>query len=299
MPVTYRYLVHNNGPALWPEHKSAAECLDLKQSTLPMAWEGTYQSNPTPPGGVVFLRDWWMNQETRYDVTNEGLEVAAIARYLSFDTAMTDRSEMRSNSDPDYTACVVGDLLPDYRLLIRRVWRERVGFPELHAAIERLTDQYNQDGKLRAVVIEDRGSGTSALQTLRQGSDQALAEMLVPFQPTTGKQVRAQQAALWCANGCVLLPAPGMRAPVWMLDFEDELFTFPGGVHDDQVDAMVQLVIYLEHYLSTGFHTRNRPVDEVLDEPFGGDDRVSNALREARAAKDATGSQIIAQKRRR
>ena len=299
MPVTYRYLIHANGPALWPEHKSAEECLALKHSTLPMAWEGTYQSNPTPPGGVVFLRDWWNTPDLRYDAMSAGVEASAIARYLSFDTAMTDKSEARASGDPDFTACVVGDLLPDSRLLIRRVWRERVGFPELHAAITRLTDQYNQDGKLRAVVIEDRGSGTSALQTLRQGSDQHLAEMLVPFMPTTGKQVRAQQAALWCANGCVLLPAPGMRAPAWMLDFEDELFTFPGGVHDDQVDAMVQLVIYLEHYLSTGFHTRQRPVDAVLDEPFGGDDRVSNALREAQAAKEASGSTLVAQRRRR
>ena len=61
---------------------------------------------------------------------------------------------------------------------------------------------------------------------------------------------------MWCKNGSVLLPAPSAGAP-WLVDFEDELFTFPAAANDDQVDAFSQLIIYIENLLAEGFHARH------------------------------------------
>jgi phage terminase large subunit-like protein len=109
--------------------------------------------------------------------------------------------------------------------------------------------------KLRNVLIEDKASGISATQTLRATADPWLADIITPFQPIGDKSQRAEQAAVWCQNGSVLLPEPGPDVP-WLLDFEDELFLAPQSEFMDQVDAFSQLVLFVERLLEAGFHAR-------------------------------------------
>lgn len=250
---TRSLVLHAGGPALWPQHKPLAEVLTLKETTPPLIWEGTYQGNPTPPGGHTFKRTWW--RHTRYHM-REHLELPAAAiwaRYQSWDTG--------SKTDPEnaFTACTTAELLtePLYALRVTRVWRERLEFSDLPDAIRDAAILGNRDGKLRAVVIEDKGSGISALQTLRAGAERWLARLLVPYLPTLDKVMRADQAATWCKNGSVWLPSPDATGLVpWLLDFEDELFNFPQSAFLDQVDSFSQLVIFLENLIAEGFHAR-------------------------------------------
>jgi len=53
-----------------------------------------------------------------------------------------------------------------------------------------------------------------------------------------------------------LLPHPSEHAP-WLLEFENELFSFPGSAFKDQVDSFSQLVIYTENLLSEGLRARS------------------------------------------
>lgn len=249
MPVMHKVRLHQSGPALWPDHKSLAEVLELRGSTPENVWESTYQGNPQPPGGALFRPEWWGTHETRADVGDRAITNRTIARWQSWDTAMKD--------DPTsaYSVCVTGDLLPDYRLLIRHVYRQRLTFPDLPATIERTARQFNGDEKLRGVLIEDRASGISAYQTLMASSESWMAHRLVPFSPSGSKIFRAEQASVWCRNGCVLLPIPN-DAATWLFEFEDELFTAPGSEFMDQVDALTQLILYLEHLLAEGWRFR-------------------------------------------
>lgn len=114
----------------------------------------------------------------------------------------------------------------------------------------------NRDGKLEAVIIEDMSSGTGVVQTLQLGDD-LLAEIVKPFKPANfgDKVQRAQQAALWCKRGCVLLPQPSYESP-WLHEFEKQLFGFPDTEYKDMVDAFSQLCIYLEHLLAAGWRAR-------------------------------------------
>lgn len=199
-------------------------------------------------GTTSFSASWWDGQH-RYPAADRGLRNAVIGRWLSWDTGLKDTDTSA------YSACTVGELVADYRLIIRHVWRDRLNFPDLTAAIEQLARTYNYDGKLRGVIIEDKASGTSAYQTLIASSDPWLAELIVPFSPHGSKEQRAEQAGVWCRNGCVWLPHPGPEVP-WLEVFEEELFAFPDTEFKDQVDSFSQLILYLEHYLSTGFHAR-------------------------------------------
>ena len=241
--TTHRLLLHSDGPALWPQHKPLGEVLELRAVTPALIWSGTYQGVPSPPGGYIFKRSWW-RRKNRYETVGD-----CHARFISWDTGMKDEEK----HDP--SACLVADLLPDYRLYLRWAYAEQLEFPDLATQIQVVAETWNHDGKLSGVIIEDKASGTSALQTLRAVAPAWLVPLLMGFMPTTDKVTRAGQASVWCQNDCVLFPRPG-AAMHWLIDFEDELFNFPQATHDDRVDAFSQLLLYLENLLEHGYHAR-------------------------------------------
>ena len=249
MPA-HQVLLHHDGPALWPQHKPLAEVLELRATTPELTWSGTYQGVPTPPGGYTFKRSWWP-KERRYDTADSGIRNLVYARYISWDTGLKDKEE----EDTDFTGYTVAELWPDYRLGVRYVQQERLEFPYLPDVIEQTAVKWNADEKLHGILIEDKQSGTSALQTLAASGPDWLKGLLIPFNPTTDKITRASQAAVWCRNGCVLLPYPAADL-YWLIDFEEELFSFPQAAHDDRVDSFTQLILYLEHILAAGRKAR-------------------------------------------
>jgi len=252
---TYTYTLHTRGPALWPEHKPLAEVLDLEATTPEWTWEATYQGNASPPGGSIYRREWWLGRN-RYDPEHvEELARTAVGRCLSFDTAVEDKENSA------FTAWGAFDLLPDHRLLVRDVGRARLTFAQLPQHIEAYAERWNYDDKLRygegsRVVIESKSSGTSAYQTLAAASEVLwLRDILVPWMPTVDKLHRARQASVWCRNACILLPVPSHLVP-WLLTFENELFSVPSAEFMDQADMFSQIVVYLEHIISAGWHAR-------------------------------------------
>ena len=161
---------------------------------------------------------------------------------ISFDTASKDREEHA------YTACTVGELTPDYRLIVREVWRDKLQFPDLPDTIRHIAERYNYDGQLRALIIEDKSSGTSAYQTLMRSAPTWLQRILVAFQPSGDKLQRGNQAAVWAKRDCVLLPHPAEGAE-WLHEFESELYSFPLSVFKDQADSFNQLIIYVVKFI--------------------------------------------------
>lgn len=194
-----------------------------------------------------FVRDWWRGRN-RFDVTDQAIVNRSVARVLSFDTGMKDKSSSA------YSAATVGEFGPDYRMYIRHAWREKLIFPDLVDQIVAMVRHHDRDNKLRAVVIEDKASGTSAYQTILAAYPQ-LGELLVPYMPVGSKEERAAQAAVWCKLGCVLLPHPSEAVP-WLYDYESELFGFPDAEYRDWVDTLSQLVSYMEHYIRAGWQAR-------------------------------------------
>jgi predicted phage terminase large subunit-like protein len=227
--------------------------LELARMELPdRVYRQEYEASFVDDATMIFDRSWWAGQN-RYDPEDETLPYKALAVFLSWDTGMKDKV---TNA---YTARVAGFLMPDYKLVIRHVMRDRITFPALPSIIAQDAEtwrwQIGRDQKLRGILIEDKASGTSALQTLKHTAEPWIAELLKPFMPSGDKAQRAEQAAVWCKNGSVLLPQPGLAVP-WLMDYEDELFLAPQSEFMDQVDATSQLILWTEHYLAEGFHAR-------------------------------------------
>ncbi|MPZ99496.1 MAG: phage terminase large subunit [Dehalococcoidia bacterium] len=260
------------GEALWPARYPLSRLEKVRASSVD--FDALYQQHPVAREGATFRREWLAG--LRYDAEDGGPANLCVGRWISVDSAMKD------TISSDYTAVCVVEMLPDYRLLVREVYRERLQFPDLPGTIEAIGRRYNRDLKLRGVLIEDKGSGISALQTLRASAPDWLARMLLPFEPGGSKEYRASQAAVWVRNGCVLLPHPSEAVP-WLADFEAELFAFPSAAHDDQVDSLVQAVLFLEHYVAQGFHARAEAyrVREVV--PLSASKRAIDRLQHTRA----------------
>ncbi len=195
-----------------------------------------------------FKRAWW-RRRNRYDATDPAWSHRAAGRYQFWDTALKDTNTSA------YSAMVELEVQPDYRVLVRRVFREKLIYPDLVPVIEAEAARGNADLKLRGVVIEDKASGISAIQTLQQAGPAWLRTLVIPFEPKGDKRQRGQQAAVWCKLGCVWLPEPSEAVP-WLLDFESELYAAPDGAYLDQHDAATMGILYLEHIIAAGYQAR-------------------------------------------
>jgi predicted phage terminase large subunit-like protein len=107
----------------------------------------------------------------------------------------------------------------------------RLEYPALKRFIVSHAARYNPE----AVLIEDKASGQSLLQDLRQES----ALPVIPIGATADKLTRLVRVTPMMEAGRVALP---QFAP-WLAAFEAEFFAFPTAAHDDQVDAV-------SHYLN-------------------------------------------------
>jgi predicted phage terminase large subunit-like protein len=230
----------NPNPAIRRAAELAAD--RVPPNTYKQEWLAEFVSDANNP----FDPEWWTvtkdHDARRFDAKDPAHKIACAARWISWDTALEDTASAA------YSACIVGELTPDYRLFIREVYRDKLTFPNLMTQIERiarkyLDDEYRGAPKLQAIIIESKVSGIDAFHTLRATADRDIARLVVPFRPEGSKEHRADLAAVWCKQGCVWLPWPDASVP-WLHALETEMYGFPDSTAKDQVDALAQLILY-------------------------------------------------------
>jgi len=208
---------------------------------------GELQQRPAPKGGAIYLREWF-DGKNRYDATDKKFFNRIVARWLSFDTAFVDTNAA------DTTGMNVLELTPDYHLALRLAEWKKLQYPALVSEVSDQAKRWNYDGKLRGIIIENKGSGISLIQTLRQTDE--TAPLILSFNPgSDNKPARARQASTWCARDCILLPMPSEHVP-WLFDFEELLFKFPNAKIDDPIDAFSQAILHLVNLIAEGWQFR-------------------------------------------
>jgi predicted phage terminase large subunit-like protein len=230
----------SENPYLSPEDIEQAR-RELPDSTFRQEYLAMFEDDAP----AIFSPSWWADGRARYDGAPWPAS-RAWGRYISLDTAF------KETKTAAYSAAVVGEFshFPDMRLAIIDAWRDRVAFPDLVTQTERLIRQFDADGKLNGVLIEDRASGISLVQTLRSSLPPGMADLIVPVPIPYGqnKGARAALASVPCRDGRVLLPI----AAHWLKAFEAELYAAPHGEYWDWIDSFSQLVLWTEHLLAAG-----------------------------------------------
>jgi len=203
--------------ALWPE-RFPLDWLQREQRADPREFTCQYQQRPYTEGGNIIKGNWWGT----YDPSPETLPKFAQV-VIGVDGAF------KKTNLSDYSAAVVAGLATDGDIYILDVMRERMDFPELKRALIRLNTQWRGRG-LRAIYIEDKASGITALQELKNQSGMSV----IPYKVVNDKVSRISAVTPLIEGGRCMLPT---NAP-WIDDFLKECEQFPNGNHDDQVDAL-------------------------------------------------------------
>ena len=102
--------------------------------------------------------------------------------------------------------------------------------------------------KPNTILVEDAGIGDGLVKELQNAGQSA-----VGVKPEHNKRTRMSIQSGKFASGQVFFPND---AP-WLADLENELFAFPNGRHDDQVDSISQA---LAHEIS-GFEWNQKSID--------------------------------------
>jgi predicted phage terminase large subunit-like protein len=196
------------------------ELLDaLRRDLGPQVFSAQYQQTPVAPEGNLIRLEWFGT----YDGVPERENFYRIAQ--SWDTGMTD------SPTSDFSVCTTWGWR-DHHWWLVDVLRERLAFPDLKRAVERLRRQWKAD----AVVIEQAGTGHALFQEFR--ADRVWRPVM--WSVDGGKEERLIGVSGQLESGLCLLPAD---AP-WLDAFRSELRAFPHGRHDDQVDSLSQFVEY-------------------------------------------------------
>ena len=205
------------GDVLAPEREDRDMLESLKLQLGGDLFSAQYQQSPVPPGGAMIKRAWVKRYSDLSAVSARNPVVVQ-----SWDTAQ------KGGPENDWSVCTTWyrDGV-DYYLV--DVWRDRVNYPKLKAVVSELAQRW----QAREIIIEEAGTAIALVQELaRQVSG------LRGVRSTLAKEARMSVASAKIEAGQVFLPE---RAP-WLADLEAELFAFPGGRHDDQVDSISQAI---------------------------------------------------------
>lgn len=187
-------------------------------------------------GGVIKSK-WWKRYVV-HDPDATPLEVrlslppGRVAAWVqSWDTGT------KAEQVHDPSVCTVWAVMEDGNAYLVDVLRKRMEYPDLKAAAVAMYDKWGAD----VVLIEDKGSGQSLIQDLRNSTKLPVKAI----EPVGDKVTRAVTSTLLMEAGRMHLPT---RAH-WLLDYETELTSFPTkGVHDDQVDSTSQFLDWLRTF---------------------------------------------------
>jgi predicted phage terminase large subunit-like protein len=201
---------------LW-EFKHSIEDLNRMRANNAYHFSGQYQQEPTPREGSIIKSAWFK----RYRVAP--IEKTRVIQ--SWDTAYKDKQI----NDPSVctTWLQAGSL---YYLLESFVIRG--DYPTVKRAVQSKFDQFRP----QAVLIEDKASGQSLIQELRQTNVPVIA-----INPVGDKVTRLNSVSTMFEAGQVFLP----ESAAWSADYEHELLSFPLAAHDDQVDSTSQALEWL------------------------------------------------------
>lgn len=221
-----RHMRRKPGDVLHPEREDLAQ-LEAQRAVMgSVAFNAQYQQAPVPADGQHVKRDW-LRRYASEPVRRPGDMIVQ-----SWDTATKD------SPDNDWSVCTTA-LKRGRQLYILDVFRARLTFPDLKRRLEALASTW----KVQVLLVEDAASGQQLIQQLRHENNPHIPRPIA-CRPEGNKVMRFMNQTPKIEAGDVMLPED---AP-WLAAFEKELLGFPTAKHDDQADALAQLLAWAESH---------------------------------------------------
>jgi predicted phage terminase large subunit-like protein len=208
------------GELMFPERFPEPEVRAQEKVLGTAGTAGQLQQRPAPKDGLIFKTGFV--RRFKGDALPEFTR-----RFFSCDTAFS------KERTADYSVILVAAEcnIPGFMgLWLLDVWRKQASFPELEQAVIDMNAKYHVD----TLLIEKKASGQSLIQALEVNTPFPV----VPVEVSTDKPTRGAACASTWEAGRIWIPED---AP-WVMDFLTEVYAFPNGKHDDQVDSLTQLI---------------------------------------------------------
>jgi predicted phage terminase large subunit-like protein len=217
-----------NGELLAPDRFGEAEVIAAKRTLGSYGYAGQMQQRPAPAEGGMFKRLWWKPYKP------ETLpKLKTVELYLD--------SAFKEGVHNDFSVFALWGFDGKGGGYVLNVWRRRVAFPALirlgHEAYAWSEEHF--PGMAILLVIEDKASGQSAIQTFSQPYHTVDGEL--PKLPVHSYKLPAGQSKIARAEGVTALVEGGSvfvpERAAWLEDWLLEHDKFPNDDHDDQVDT--------------------------------------------------------------
>jgi predicted phage terminase large subunit-like protein len=207
------------GDVLHPERESKADLDKIRSELGEGNFAAQYQQCPSEPVGRMIKQEYirrypWppLRDRSHYVIQ-------------SWDTAIG------ADGNHDYSVCATvqverGEDQPRYYVV--DIVRARLFYPELKA----LAIAQAKKHKPNAILVEKAGISEALIK--------AIGSQAVEVEPKGSKLMRVSLQLEKFVNGQVFFP----KQASWLADLETELYAFPNGRYDDQIDALVQALAY-------------------------------------------------------
>ena len=205
---------------LCDKREGIAEINLLKKELGTYAFSAQYQQNPINISNEYIKRKWiqWYIKTPTFNFI-----------YQSWDTAI------KTGINNDYSVCTSWGITNNAYYLID-IFKKKLNYPDLKNIIIEKYNEFNPSG----VIIEDKSSGQQLIQDLKQMSQIPI----IKFIPKNSKFIRFISVLSIFESKNIYLP----NNSTWLAELESELFSFPESEHDDQVDSIIQFLIWHKNY---------------------------------------------------
>lgn len=227
-PIPEGYtLLREKDTALHEERYSTKTMMNFKENMFPRVWSALYQQRPVPDEGVYFKKEWFQFLPTNTITHDHNV-------YTAWDFAIGTKQQN------DYTVGATVTQDPSGSVVVEDIHRMKGGTFDIVEAMLNTAESFSKVGGGSYILGVEDGQIWKAIEpVLRQRmNERKLFPSIQVLKPLSDKAVRARplqarldQRKLWFLAGTS-----------WLEDTLQELLRFPGGAHDDIVDALAWAV---------------------------------------------------------
>lgn len=215
--------------SICPERFTTEFYHKLRKTIGEVSFAALQQQSPVPASGLIFQKDWLRFYTTRdHPIIENGFAVPFLPEAFTEEIQSWDMS-FKDKAASDFVAGHVWKRKNADAYFVARV-HGRLNFPNTVAAVRTMTVEHP---KARAKLVEDKANGPAVISTL-----QTEITGMIGVEPEGDKVSRAWAITPMYEGGNVWFPHPAI-AP-WIQQVMAEMWSFPLGAHDDDIDAMTQ-----------------------------------------------------------
>lgn len=222
------------GSVINPKIEPLDILLQMKAGMTDYNFSAQYQQSPIPEKGNI--------------INFEYFPTYTYGNYPPFSHILQSWDIALSTGDNnDYSVCITAGIHLDKGwIYILDITRGKWELPDLTEKVVQMRNHFNA----RHVIIEDSPISKGLIQQIEKDYFS-----VITHKPEFSKVVRANNQTFKIKAGEVILP----QDVPWLEAFKSEVLAFPKGAHDDQVDALIQLLENVQEFAPTRFKSETFP----------------------------------------